>query len=239
MAWGLPEFKPSATYGNDVRKYFADRNPLATRNTIQGKTEAFNRNAVGDFSNASADLRMAGGGGLAFPQTVQNNLNTGYLDQLRGLASNKDRWEMSQRNLAQSQANQASQSMQNQAASGLATAQGNLAMRGGLTSGAAERMGQNATQQRIMGQQGIGQQLSDQQLAISGAADQRQRALLGQLGDAELGAAKYGTAIDTWNAAQQNQAARNEILASAIGRQNISSGGGGGGFFDFLNPYNW
>lgn len=226
MGWGLPKFKPAATYGNDTRKYFADRNPLAERNTIVGKTKAFARD------KPKAVAQMAAQQEPFVPEQLSGQLNTGYLDQLRGMAGNQSGWERSQLGLAQSQANQARDALSAQGASGLASAQGNMAMRGGLTSGATERLGSQNLRNQIMGQQQIGQQLSDQSLAISGAADQRQRALLGQLGQAELGAANYQSRIDEFNANQLNSQARNNMLSNAIGQQNL--GGDQQGFFSGL-----
>jgi len=211
---------------SDTGKYFGDRNPFRKDKGMSGAVQDMGSK----YANTLSDLAPQSQGfepQLMGPASSYHN--TDYLSQLRGMASDRgrDAWSWSQNNLAQSQADQAQQSLANQGASSLATNQGNLAMRGGLTSGAAERMGNRNMQQQLMGQQGISRQLSDQRMAISGAADQRQRALLGQLGQAEMGAAKFGAGIDQWNAGQQNQAARNEILAGAIGNQNVSPSQGG------------
>ena len=222
MGWGVPKFKPAATYGSDVQNYFSDRNPIANRNTFVGDVQ----NAAGGFSDLVSNKTAGPSWEPELLGSSSDYLNTDYIDKLRGLAgeTGKGAWQRNQMNLAESQADQARQNLTQAGASNLATSQGNMAMRGGLTSGASERLGMQNMQSQLAGQQGIGQQLSDQALTIGGAADARQRALLGQLGQAELGAANFGAGIDQWNAQQKNQAHRNEVLANAIGNQNISPG---------------
>lgn len=174
------------------------------------------------------------------PETVSGSLNTKYLDQLRGLASpgGQQRWlggRLEQEQLRQ-QADRGA--LDRMGASNMATQQGNMAMRGGLTSGATERMGQQNLMGQIMGQQNLSSQAAGREAGLRSEADTRQRQLLGQLGQSEMGAANYQTGIDQYNANQQNAAMASAQAAQAMQNQNYGAPGqpgSQGGLMGMLN----
>lgn len=122
----------------------------------------------------------------------------------------------------------------NMGASSMATQQGNMAMRGGLTSGASERIGQQNLLGQLTGQQNLSSNAAIREGGYRGLADQRKRDMLTRLGGEERG---YADSVNKVEASKQ--------LANAIGAQ---GGGGAGGLMGALfggasggnmNPLGW
>jgi len=164
------------------------------------------------------------------PTMVNNNLNTGYLDQLRGMASEdpmSGQWMQGQMEAERIRQAGDLDALQSQGASSLATQQGQMAMRGGLTSGATERLGSQNMMAALQGRSNLARGAAGREAQLRSYGDQRQRDLVGQLGQAELGAAGYGSRIDQYNAAAKDQAARDAMMSQAIASQGAGQGGDG------------
>lgn len=84
----------------------------------------------------------------------------------KGLATGDSPWAMMQLQKNQMDAQNQKQNLATQGASSAAMARNNMAMRGGLSSGARERIGQNAIQAQMMGQQQVGRDMNAQNLNI-------------------------------------------------------------------------
>ena len=88
-----------------------------------------------------------------------------------------------------------------QASTGAATARGSLAMRGGLSSGARERIAMNAGKNQIEARQGVGRQATINNLNLDTTDEQNRLGTLKSFNDSELGVTKYNT--DTQNKGQE------------------------------------
>jgi len=126
---------------------------------------------------------------------IKDQLNRGYLDQMRSdnlrAPGEQSQWRGLMEQNVQRQAGDASANAQAQTANAMS----NMAMFGGIGSGSAERMAGRGAQQAALAQQNVlGQRLNldvqDEQM--------RQQGLM-NLGNAEMGAAQYGTGIQQAN----------------------------------------
>lgn len=126
---------------------------------------------------------------------LQNQLNTGYLDQmrqdnLRG-ADTPSAWRNLMEQNVQRQAGDASANMQAQGTNAMS----NLAMMGGLRSGSAERMASKFGNQAALAQQNV----LGQRLNLDVQDEQMRQQGLQNLGQMELGAAQYQTGVQQAN----------------------------------------
>lgn len=124
-----------------------------------------------------------------------NNLNTGYLDQMRedGLRKpgEQSQWRGLMEQQIQNRAGQAAAGAQAQTQNAMS----NLAMQGGLRGGAAERMASSGARNAAQAKQGVlGQRL---QLDIQDETMRGQQ--LANLGNAEMGAAQMQNQTDQFN----------------------------------------
>lgn len=140
---------------------------------------------------------LLGADGLMKEQyQIQNNLNTGFLDQMRQdnlrQPGEQSQWRQLMEQRVQNQAGQAAANVQSQAQNQMS----NLAMLGGgLRAGSAERLANQAANRASTAQQGVlGQRLNldiqDEQM--------RQQGLL-NLGNAEMQTAQFGAGIQQQN----------------------------------------
>lgn len=90
------------------------------------------------------------------------------------------------------------------AATAADTARTNLAMTGGLRSGAAERIAAAAGDQDLLARQGVRNQGALTRAGLGMNAEQNRLTALGQLPGAQLAVANYGTDIQRFNATNQN-----------------------------------
>lgn len=134
------------------------------------------------------------------------NLNP-QVDQ-SGLAAFKDRalaapgtsaWEQMALNKQGLEQNQAMQGAQQQGANAAAQARSGLAMRGGLSSGAAERSGRNSMRDILAAQQNVGAQGLQSRADIGQEAERQRLAALGQLPQMQLNAAQPGIDAQKFN----------------------------------------
>lgn len=109
--------------------------------------------------------------------------------------------------------------LQSQGASSLATQQGNLAMRGGLTSGAAERLGSQNLMGSLMGRQQLSRSAAAREAGYRQQAEERQRDVLTQLPTAEQNYAQYGANLEQYRLNQYNKELAAQRLADAIRAQ--------------------
>jgi hypothetical protein len=144
-----------------------------------------------------------------------NNLNTGYLEQMRkdGLRDpgTQSRWRQLMEQKVQGMAGDASAGAQAQTRNQMS----NLAMMGGLRGGAAERLASSGARRATMAQQDI----MGQRLGLDLQDEQMRNQQLAQLGNAEMGAAQFQRQGDQFNV----QTALNENLqkrAEAINAYN-------------------
>jgi hypothetical protein len=188
------------------------------------------------------DIPMAGDNpGVGFPDGRQffdpskHQMDNRYLQEMRGIAfgdPGSSPWLQYQ--MEQDQIRQAADldALQRQGMSSLATQQGQMAMRGGLTSGATERMGQQNLVGMLQGQSELSRSAAAREAAYRQQAEERQRDVLTQLPSAELQYSTYGAGLDQYATDQQNQAWAASQLADAIRGQGGGSGGGPGGVID-------
>ena len=166
--------------------------------------------------------------GFRYLDPSQHQLDPRYMDALRGAAFDdpgQSPWLKYQ--MQQDQIRQASDrdSLQNMGSSNLATQQGQMAMRGGLTSGATERLGYQNMQNMIQGNSELNRSSAAREAGYRQQAEQRQRAILMGMPQAELGYSGYGQDLQGRSNQEYNQAEAARQMAEAI----RNSGGGGGG----------
>jgi hypothetical protein len=167
---------------------------------------------------------------------IQDNLNTQYLDRMRDTAL-RDPGQASQlRQLQQQQLEQQGAQAQAQAQSSAAQQMNQMAMRGGLRSGAQERMAQNAANRGLQARQ----QMLAQGTQLDLADEQNRLKQLGALGQQEMARAQFGRQGDQFNiekslfdvlqkrAADMN-AYNEEMRAWASERTAAATPSGGGG----------
>jgi len=135
---------------------------------------------------------------------LQNTLNTGFLDRMRqeGLRGPGEAspWRTLQQAQLEREAGNVAQRINQQNA----LAQDQMAMRGGLRAGAAERMANNSVRQNLAAQQDI----LGRGLQLDMADEQNRLGSLGRLGQAEMGAAQFQQNTDRFNI----QAALNDVF---------------------------
>lgn len=85
-------------------------------------------------------------------------------------------------------------------------AQSNLAMRGGLRSGASERMARQGAMEQALAQQGVRSQGALTRASYDVEGEKMRQDMLGQLAGAEQGYAGYQTGAQQWNALQAAEA---------------------------------
>ena len=107
--------------------------------------------------------------------------------QEKALAEGDTRWAQLQRERLQDQYTGGISRLGQQQAGQLAQARGNLAMRGGLGSGASERLAMQGQRLGMAGAQGLGRTLADQQLQTSIQDELMKNQMLGITGQAEQG----------------------------------------------------
>jgi len=126
---------------------------------------------------------------------LQNNLDPRYLEQMRqdGLRQpgEQSQWRKLMEQKVQGQAGQAMANAQGQTSNAMS----NMAMKGGLRGGAAERMAGRGAQQALQAGQGV----LGQRLGLDIADEQMRGQQLGALGQAEMGAAGFQRAGDQFN----------------------------------------
>lgn len=154
-----------------------------------------------------------------FLDPSQHQLDPRYLEQMRGIAFDdpgQSPWLRYQ--MQQDQIRQQSdiQGLQNQGASSLATQQGQMAMRGGLTSGATERLGQQNLVGMLQGRGDLSRSAAAREAAYRQQAEQRQRDVLMALPQAEQGYAGYHADLDKYAIDQRNTADAASQQAQAI-----------------------
>ena len=167
-----------------------------------------------------------------FLDTEKHQLDPRYMEHLRGVAfgdPGSSPWLKYQ--LEQDQIRQAADldNLQLQGASNLATAQGDLAMRGGLTSGATERLGQQNLMAQIQGRSQLARSAAAREAGMRQAAEERQREVLMGMPQAELGYSGYHADLDKFSIQEQNKADAAKQMADAIRAQ-----GGDPSMFDSL-----
>lgn len=148
--------------------------------------------------------QLGPGGLIREPYQLQDTLNRGYLEQMRTDAlrqpGEQSQWRQLMEQNVQRQAGEAMARGQAQASNAMS----NLAMRGGLRGGAAERLAAQGSQNALQaGQNVLGQRL---QLDIQDEANRMQG--LQNLGSAELQSAQFGQGTQQFNI----QTSLNELL---------------------------
>ena len=118
-------------------------------------------------------------------------------------------------------------------ASNLATQQGQLAMRGGLSSGATERLGRQNMLAQTLGQQDLSRAAAGREAAYRQQAEERQRDILKMLPQAEINYGTYNSGLGKFNVNQLNTISAAGKQAEAI----ANSGGGGGGFLPGIGQW--
>lgn len=175
--------------------------------------------------NTGVPYNQSPSSGSGFPYFIdpsQHQLDPRYMDSLREAAfadPGSSPWLGYQ--MQQDQIRQASDrdSLQNMGSSNLATQQGQMAMRGGLTSGATERLGYQNMQNMIQGNSELNRSSAAREAAYRQQAEERQRAILMGMPQAELGYSGYGQDLQWRSNQEHNQAEAAKQLADAIRAQ--------------------
>lgn len=162
-------------------------------------------------------------GQLKGAHKFQSGLNTDYLTGLRENALRDSGTPSAWRGLQQQKIERQAGDVGSRMAGQQRQALDQMAMRGGVGAGAAERMSQQGVGQALRAQQdiygqGLQADIADEQNRLQG---------LQNLGQAELGAAQYGTGIDTLNqnlALKERQASRDFTMNKY--KQDMSSWSG-------------
>lgn len=135
-------------------------------------------------------------GGEAKSMLANNNLDTTGLQafQSQALAQGPSQWAKQatdqQNFLAMNAKDQGAQTVAGQGA----TAQAGLASRGGLSSGAAERLAQGGANNYLSMTQGVNNQQAGNDMQIGMNDQQNKLSMMGQLPGMQLGAANFGLA---------------------------------------------
>lgn len=101
-------------------------------------------------------------------------------------------------------------------------AQSNLAMRGGLRSGASERMARQGAMEQALAQQKVRGEGALTRAGFDVEGERMRQAMLGTLAGSEQGKATYQTAADQWNALQAAEAdkwQKEQDIAEGIRKQ--------------------
>jgi hypothetical protein len=177
------------------------------------------------------------------------------IEQMRSVAKDNPWVKMAQEQQAREEATGLGQAGK-LAAQSSRQAQANLAMRGGLRSGASERLARQGAMQQALAQQDVRNQAVMNRLGISSEGEKMRQGILGQLAGAEQGYGTYQTAANQWNALQASEAdkwAKEQGIQEGVRKQGYgikeyeekmkgygagktadairASGGGGSGWF--------
>ena len=183
------------------QQYLDQQKQMAQQQQALHELRMQNERNRGRPADMTFDSQLQSNGQLKDSLQQKSNLNTGYLDQMRQDNLRQPGQASAWRNLIdQKITNQAGQ--QNAALGQQQARQlDNIAMRGGASRGAAERMAQAGVGQGLAAQQNI----FGKRLQADLADEQNRQSGLANLGNAEMGAAKYQSAIDQNNLAAGNQ----------------------------------
>lgn len=119
-----------------------------------------------------------------FTETM-GSANQALLD--KAMTQGDTPWASLQRQQLQNQYGTDMGNLAQSSASQLAQARGNLAMRGGLGSGSRERLGSAGMYQQMLGQQGLGQNLANNNLNVSIQDEATKNNLLQSMGNVQQG----------------------------------------------------
>ncbi len=165
-------------------------------------------NAYANNANPNTDLNDRRWQG---PELLNNNYMdpmNDYMNSLRsqtqGGAQNNP-WMRYQMQQEQERQGQDMQNLENAGQSGVASQQQNMAMRGGMTSGASGRMNRTNIMGQLMGQQNLREGAASREAGIKSESETRHNALTGQLNNMEMQSARFGAEVDMWNAEQTNR----------------------------------
>lgn len=190
---GEPQTKTFDYQGNELSytsNPYIERNPeaeaQARRNAINNfkKDQAYSHSgqlytdnmgygAIGGGVNRYGEIRPdyltmrdpeTGGLSSRFQQSL-GSANQALMD--KAMSEGDSPWAAAQRGIIDNQYNKSMGDLQQRTGSQLAQARSNLAMRGGLGSGARERLGNTASMNQMLAQQGLGAQRSNQNLNLS------------------------------------------------------------------------
>lgn len=114
----------------------------------------------------------------------------------RAYGTEIDPWTKLQIEQQQMQESGAREDLLEQSARAQERAQQQLAMRGGLSEGARERLAQSGMEQRMTGMQNIGRAGEAQRLGILGQGEQQRLALQQMLPQQQMALEQYGTGLD-------------------------------------------
>lgn len=145
------------------------------------------------------------------PELLSNNYMdpmNDYMNSLRsqtqGGAQNNP-WMRYQMQQEQERQGQDVHNLEQAGQSNIASQQQNMAMRGGMTSGAAGRMGRQNIMSQLQGQQGLREGAASREAGIKSEGEDRYNALTGQLNNLEMQKSRFGADVDMWNAEQINR----------------------------------
>jgi len=134
-------------------------------------------------------------GSLQNQYVLGNNLNTDYLDMMRQEGLRQPGEQSTWRQLQQQQINRQAGDVQAQTAQAQAQQMDQLAMRGGVNSGAASLLAQDGMRQSLQNQQNV----FGQGLQANLADEQNRLNSLNSLGQAELNTAQFNQNVDQYN----------------------------------------
>lgn len=181
---------------------------------------------LGGFTSSLAgDNAGLNSNALLNPAQIQHQVgNTQALDAMRSRATSTGQspWMNMQLQKQGLEQNNAMNSAVRQAQSGQAGALSNLAMRGGLSSGASERANRFGAQDLNAARQGVQSQGMMARNQIGIADDAQKTALLGQTAGLDANAANAQNASNQFNANSQNQAGQFNIQ-NYLGQQNLKN----------------
>ena len=187
---------------------------------------------------------MIAGGGMLRPEyQLQAGETPGSIAEIeqRAMGEGPSDWLKLQLQGQQAGQAQARDQLGQQQAGATAEAQSQLAMRGGLRSGARERLAQAGSESRMMGLQDLASAGRGERLGLQQADEQMKTNLLTQLPQLQAAERQYQTGINEYNigqALQEQQAKRAADLAkyseqmkgygAERSAQAMAAGGGGG-----------
>ena len=162
---------------------------------------------------AAFQSQLGPGGMMPEQYQIQDQLNRGGLEKIRGIALGEgpSAWAQARGQELQTQQAQGMSDLAAQSQSAQAQARGQMARRGGISSGARERMAMGGAQSNIMNQQRarLGGQQAREGLATED--ERRKSQMLQQLPGQEIQSAQFGRAGEQFNiqrALQEKQAER-------------------------------
>jgi len=181
---------------------------------------------------------------------VDNQYNNEYMNQLQDYATRQgpSPWLTAQQGLISSQGATARDDLEAQRLGGLQEAQEQLAMRGGLRSGAAERLAGLGMEAKMGESQDLSRALEQQMLEAQLAEEASKVGMMGQLPGMEAQRAQLSGGVQQQNIANlfgererahkfdlgKYQADRAREGAAAVASATESSNESGGGFFDIF-----